>query len=65
MAESIREVRSITVVKNTTTVGTVVAGRESAIRVAVGAARSPEAATLDPKQRLGGATRKVVEGIST
>jgi hypothetical protein len=65
MVQSIREVRSISVVKRTTTVGTVVTDRESAIRVAVGAARSAEAATIDPLQRPGGTTRKVVEVIST
>lgn len=54
----------IPVVKQTTIVGTVT-DRDSAIRVAVGAERSPEAATIDPKQGLGGTTRKVVEGIST
>jgi hypothetical protein len=47
----------------TTIVGTVT-DRESAIRVAVAAERSPEAATIDPQQELGGTTREVVEGIS-
>lgn len=54
----------IPVVKQATIVGTVT-DRDSAIRVAVGAERSPEAATIDPHQGLGGTTRKVVEGIST
>jgi predicted transcriptional regulator len=54
----------IPVVKQTTIVGTVT-DRDSTIRVAVGAERSPEAATIDPKQGLGGTTRKVVEGTST
>lgn len=72
MAESIREVRLMRdgdaglnpVVKETTIVGTVT-DRDTAIRVAVGAGRSPEAATIDPRHGLGGTTRKVVEGIST
>ena len=59
-----RRCRLIPVVKQTRIVGTVT-DRDSAIRVAVGAERSPEAATIDPKQGLGGTTRKVVEGIST
>jgi CBS domain-containing protein len=50
----------IPVVRQTTIVGT-----DTAIRVAVGAERSPEAATIDPQQGLGGTTRKVVEGTST
>ena len=36
-----------------------------AIHIAVAAVRSPNAATIDPQQQLGGKTRKVVEGIST
>jgi predicted transcriptional regulator len=54
----------IPVVKQTTIVGTVT-DRDSTIRVAVGAERSPEAATIDPKQGLGGTRGMVVEGIST
>jgi signal-transduction protein with cAMP-binding, CBS, and nucleotidyltransferase domain len=54
----------IPVVKKTTIVGTVT-DRDSAIRVAVGAERSPEAATIDPQHGLGGSTRKVVEGTAT
>ena len=54
----------IPVVKQTTIVGTVT-DRGSAVRVATGAERSPEAATIDPQQGLGGTTREVVEGIST
>jgi CBS domain-containing protein len=54
----------ISVVRQTTVVGTVT-DRDTAIRVAVGAERSPEAATIDPEQGLGGTTRKVVEGTST
>jgi predicted transcriptional regulator len=54
----------IPVVKQTTIVGTVT-DRNSATRVAVGAERSPEAATIDPQQGLGGSTRKVVEGTAT
>ena len=54
----------IPVVKGTTIVGTVT-DREIAIHVAVAAGRSPEAATFDPQQELGGKTREVVEGIST
>ena len=52
----------IPVVKQTTIVGTVT--DRDTIRVAVGAERSPEAATIDPQQRLGGTTREVVEGTS-
>jgi hypothetical protein len=47
----------IPVVKQTTIVGTVT-DRDSTIRVAVGAERSPEAATIDLKQGLGGTTRR-------
>jgi predicted transcriptional regulator len=54
----------IPVVKQTTIVGTVT-DRDSAVRVAIGADRSPEAATIDPQYGLGGTTRKVVEGRST
>ena len=54
----------IPVVRQTTLVGTVT-DRDTAIRVAVGAERSPEAATIDPEQGLGGTTRKVVESTST
>jgi CBS domain-containing protein len=54
----------IPVARQTTIVGTVT-DRDTAIRVVVGAARSPEAATIDPQQHPGGTTRKVVEGIST
>ena len=54
----------ISVVRQTTIVGTVT-DRDTAIRVAVGAERSPKAATIDPQQGLGGTTREVVEGIST
>ncbi len=54
----------IPVVKQTTIVGTVT-DRDRTIRVAVGAERSPEAATIDPQQRLGGTTRKVVESTPT
>jgi predicted transcriptional regulator len=54
----------IPVVKQTTIVGTLT-DRDSAIRVAAGAERSPQAATIDPQQGLGGMTRKVVEGTST
>jgi CBS domain-containing protein len=54
----------IPVVRQTTIVGTVT-DRDSAVRVAIGAARSPEAATIDPQQGLGGTTRKVVESRST
>jgi predicted transcriptional regulator len=54
----------IPVVKKTATVGTI-SDRDSAICVAVGAARSPEAAVIDPQQEVGGSTREVVEGIST
>jgi hypothetical protein len=52
------------VVTATTVVGTV-SDCDTAIRVAVAAARSPEAATIDPQQERGGTTREVVEGIST
>jgi predicted transcriptional regulator len=52
------------VVTATTVVGTI-SDRDTAIRVAVAAARSPEAATIDPQQERGGTTREVVEGIST
>jgi CBS domain-containing protein len=54
----------IPVVKQTTIVG-VVTDRDTAIRVAVGADRSPEAATIDPQQGLVGQTRKVVESTAT
>jgi CBS domain-containing protein len=54
----------IPVVNETRIVGTV-SDRDTAIHVAVAAGRSPEAATIDPQQGLGGTTRKVVEGIST
>ena len=51
-------------VRQTTLVGNVT-DRDNAIHVVVGAERSPEAATIDPQQGLGGRTREVVEGIST
>jgi CBS domain-containing protein len=54
----------ILAVTQTTIVGTVT-DRDTAFRVAVGAERSPKAATIDPQQGLGGTTRKVVEGITT
>jgi CBS domain-containing protein len=54
----------IPVVKGTTFAGRV-SDRDIAFHVAVGAARSPEAAMIDPQQGLGGTTREVVEGIST
>jgi CBS domain-containing protein len=51
-------------IKRTTVVGTVT-DRDSAIRIAVGAERSPKAVTIDPQQEVVGTTREVVEGIST
>jgi len=51
----------VPVVKKTTIVGTV-ADRDSALRVAVGAACSPN---VDPQQEVVGTTREVVERIST
>jgi predicted transcriptional regulator len=54
----------VPVVKATTIVGTL-SDRDTAIRVAVAAERSPDAATIDPRQEHGGTTREVVEGIST
>ena len=54
----------IPVVKGTTFVGTV-SDRDTAFHVVVAAERSPEAATIDPQQGLGGTRREVVEGIST
>jgi CBS domain-containing protein len=54
----------IPVVKGTTIVGTV-SDRDTAFHVVAAAARSQDAATIDPQQELGGKTREVVEGIST
>jgi CBS domain-containing protein len=51
----------VPVVKETTIVGTVT-DRDSAFRVAVGAACSPN---VDPQQDVVGTTREVVERIST
>jgi predicted transcriptional regulator len=54
----------VPVVKETTIVGTA-ADRDSTLRVAVGAACSPNAVTIDPQQDVVGTTREVVERIST